>query len=61
MNIATDEELKKEYDKLYKKFVTGNYPEVIKECNKVISPFFPDISPESFNSLRNSFEPLISN
>ena len=36
MNIATDEELKKEYDKLYKKFVTGNYPEVIKECNEVL-------------------------
>ncbi len=36
MNIATDEELKKKYDKLYKKFVKGNFSEVIKECNKVL-------------------------
>ena len=36
MNIITDEELKKKYDKLYKKFVKGNFSEVIKECNKVL-------------------------
>ena len=36
MNIITDEELKKKYDKLYKKFVKGNFSEVIKESNKVL-------------------------
>ena len=36
MNITTDEELKKKYDKLYKKFVKGKFSEVIKECNKVL-------------------------
>ena len=34
MNIITDRELKKKYDKLYKKFVKGNFSEVIKESNK---------------------------
>ncbi|MDA9732079.1 sulfotransferase [Candidatus Pelagibacter sp.] len=36
MNIITDRELKKKYDKLYKKFVKGNFSEVIKESNKVL-------------------------
>ena len=36
MNIPTDEELRKKYDKLYKKFVKGNFSEVIEECNKVL-------------------------
>ena len=36
MNIPTDEELRKKYDKLYKKFVKGNFLEVIEECNKVL-------------------------
>ena len=36
MTIVTDELLKKKYDKLYKKFVRGNFLEVIKECNKVL-------------------------
>ena len=36
MNIVTDEVLKKEYDKLYKKFVGGDFSEVIKGCNKVL-------------------------
>ncbi len=36
MTIVTDELLKKKYDKLYKKFVKGNFLEVIKECNKVL-------------------------
>ena len=36
MNITTDEELKKKYDKLYKKFAKGKFSEVIKECNKVL-------------------------
>ena len=36
MNIITDGELKKKYEKLYKKFVKGNFSEVIKECNKVL-------------------------
>ena len=36
MNIITDEMLKKKYDKLYKKFMKGDFSEVIKECNKVI-------------------------
>ena len=30
------EELKKKYDKLYKKFVKGNFSEVIEGCNKVL-------------------------
>ena len=36
MNIPTDEELRKKYDKLYKKFVKGNFSEVIEESNKVL-------------------------
>tara|TARA_E500000178_G_scaffold25603_1_gene23555 strand:+ start:165 stop:1685 length:1521 start_codon:yes stop_codon:yes gene_type:complete len=36
MNIPTDEELRKKYDKLYKKFVKGNFSEVIEECNRVL-------------------------
>ncbi len=36
MNITTDDELKKKYDKLYKKLVKGNFSEVVKECNKVL-------------------------
>ncbi|WP_075482951.1 tetratricopeptide repeat-containing sulfotransferase family protein [Candidatus Pelagibacter communis] len=36
MNTISDEILKKEYDKLYKKFVKGNFSEVIKGCNKII-------------------------
>ena len=36
MNVPTDEELRKKYDKLYKKFVKGNFLEVIEECNKVL-------------------------
>ena len=36
MNIVTDDVLKKKYDKLYKKFVKGDFSEVIKECNKVL-------------------------
>ncbi len=36
MNKVTDEVLKKEYDKLYKKFVSGDFLEVIKGCNKVL-------------------------
>ena len=36
MNIPTDEELKKKYDKLYNKFVKGNFLEVLEECNKVL-------------------------
>ena len=36
MNIPTDEELRKKYDKLYNKFVKGNFLEVIEECNKVL-------------------------
>ena len=36
MNVPTDEELRKKYDKLYKKFVKGNFSEVIEECNKVL-------------------------
>ena len=36
MNIITDQELKKKYDKLYKKFVKKNFSEVIRECNKVL-------------------------
>ena len=34
MNIVTDEALKKKYNKLYKKFIKGDFLEVIKECNK---------------------------
>ena len=36
MNIITDEVLKKKYDKLYKKFIKGDFLEVIKECNKIL-------------------------
>ena len=36
MNIASDEVLKKKYDQLYKKFVKGNFLEVIRECNKIL-------------------------
>ena len=36
MNIPTDEELRKKYDKLYNKFVKGNFLEVIEECNKLL-------------------------
>ncbi len=36
MNTTSDEILKKEYDKLYKKFVKANFSEVIKGCNKII-------------------------
>ena len=36
MNIVTDEALKKKYNKLYKKFIKGDFLEVIKECNKIL-------------------------
>ena len=36
MSTITNEELKKKYDKLYKKFIKRNFSEVIKECNKVL-------------------------
>ena len=36
MNIVSDEVLKKKYDKLYQKFVKGNFLEVIRECNKIL-------------------------
>ncbi len=36
MNMITDALLKKNYDKLYKKFVKGDFSEVIKECKKVL-------------------------
>ena len=36
MNVVTDETLKKKYDKIYKKFVKGNFSEVIEECNKIL-------------------------
>ena len=36
MNMVTDEALKKKYDKLYKKFIKGDFLEVIKECNKIL-------------------------
>ena len=36
MNIVSDEVLKKKYDILYKKFVKGDFSEVIKECNKIL-------------------------
>ncbi len=36
MNIVSDEVLKKKYDQLYKKFVKGNFLEVIRECNKIL-------------------------
>ena len=36
MNIASDEVLKKKYDQLYRKFVKGNFLEVIRECNKIL-------------------------
>ncbi len=36
MNTVTDEVLKEKYDKLYKKFVKGDFSEVIKGCNEVL-------------------------
>ena len=36
MTVLTDEVLKKKYDKIYKKFVKGNFIEVITECNEVL-------------------------
>ncbi len=36
MNLVNDELLKKKYDTLYKKFLEGDFSEVIKECNKVL-------------------------
>ena len=36
MNIVSDEVLKKKYDQLYRKFVKGNFLEVIRECNKIL-------------------------
>ena len=36
MNVITDEILKEEYDKIYKKFVRENFSEVIRECNKIL-------------------------
>ena len=36
MNTISDEVLKKKYDQLYQKFVTGNFLEVIRECNKIL-------------------------
>ena len=34
--MITDESLKKKYDGLYKKFVKGDFSEVIKECKKIL-------------------------
>tara|TARA_B100000963_G_scaffold176195_1_gene153247 strand:- start:50 stop:1570 length:1521 start_codon:yes stop_codon:yes gene_type:complete len=34
--MITNESLKKKYDELYKKFVKGDFSEVIKECKKVL-------------------------
>ena len=36
MNIVSDEELKKKYDQLYRKFVKGKSLEVIRECKKIL-------------------------
>jgi tetratricopeptide (TPR) repeat protein len=36
MNAITDEILKKKYDKIYKKYVKGNFSEVIEECKKIL-------------------------
>ena len=36
MNIVSDEELKKKYDQLYRKFVKGKSFEVIRECKKIL-------------------------
>ena len=36
MKIVSDEILKKKYDRLYQKFVKGNFLEVIRECNKIL-------------------------
>ncbi len=36
MSKVTDEELKKNYNKIFKKFVKGDFSEVIKKCNKVL-------------------------
>ena len=36
MNIASDEVLKKKYDRLYQKFSKGNFLEVIRECNRIL-------------------------
>ena len=36
MNVITDEILKKKYDKIYKKYVKGNFSEVIEECKKIL-------------------------
>ena len=36
MNAITDEMLKKKYDKIYKKYVKGNFSEVIEECKKIL-------------------------
>ena len=36
MSKETDEALNKKYDKLYKKFLNGNFSEVIEGCNKFL-------------------------
>ena len=36
MNRLTDEVLKEKYNKLYEKFVKGDFTEVIRECNKIL-------------------------
>ena len=36
MNIISDEVLKKKYDQSYRKFVKGNFLEVIRECKKIL-------------------------
>ena len=36
MNIINDEQLKKKYDQLYKRFAKGDFLEVINECNKIL-------------------------
>ena len=36
MSIVSDEVLKKKYDRLYQRFVKGNFLEVIRECNKIL-------------------------
>ena len=36
MNTLTDEALKKKYDNLYKRFIKGDFLEVINECEKIL-------------------------
>ncbi len=36
MNIISDDLLKKKYDQSYRKFVKGNFLEVIRECKKIL-------------------------